>query len=79
MSDVKEKDNEQKKLSKEILEKQIAESKRFIEYAQSQVATFQAQIQQQVGVLGFSEHLLKQFDIPSEPKEEPKKPDLEVK
>lgn len=57
---------QRKQLSKEIIEKQIAESKRYIEQAQKQVALIQTQIQHQIGALGYAEHLLKQFYLPSE-------------
>lgn len=80
MSDVKEKDKELKKLSREILEKQIEESHKAINYAQQNILALTQQLQQQQGILRYAEHLLSQFDIPAEPKPDPKKkPDLEVK
>lgn len=78
MSNEKEKTKELKKLSREILVKQVEESKRGIVYAQQGILQFQQQLQQQQGVLNYAEHLLAQFDIPSIP-EEKKKPELEVK
>jgi len=78
MSVEKKKEEELKLLSKEILEKQIAESKRAINYAQQSIAAFQKELEQQVGVLGYTQHLLKSFNIPSIP-EEKKKSELEVK
>lgn len=81
MSDEKQPENPKdvplKVLSKEILTKQVTESQKYIEIARQQVARLNREIEQQIGVLGYSEHLLKQFDIPSVP-EQPKK-DLEVK
>lgn len=75
-----EKDKELKKLSREILNKQIEESQKVINSTQQTIVQFQQQIEQQRGVLAYAQHLLAQFDIPSEPKEEPKKKtDLEVK
>lgn len=80
MSDENKKDVELKKLTKELLQKQIEESSKHIEYAQKQIATLTEQIQQQVGVANYANHLLKQFDIPVEVKPtEPKKTELEVK
>lgn len=79
MSNELEKDKELKKLSREILNKQIEESRRAINYAQQSIVAFTQQLQQQQGVLNYAEHLLAQFDIPSEPKEDPKKTPLEVK
>jgi len=80
MSDVKEKDKELKKLSREILTKQIEESSKVINQAQQNVMQIQQQIEQQRGVLAYAQHLLAQFDIPEAPKEDPKKtPELEVK
>lgn len=67
---------ETKKLSREILQKQVEETQRGIDYAQRTIATLQQQLQQQQGILSFTQHLLTQFDIPSIPEE--KKP-LEVK
>ena len=77
MSDVKAKDKELKKLTKEILAKQIQESRNAINYAQQNILVFTQQLQQQQGVLNYTEHLLAGFDIPSEPK--PEEPKLEVK
>ena len=75
-----EKDKELKKLSREILNKQIEESRKAIHYAQQSIISFTQQLQQQQGILNYAEHLLAQFDIPSEPKEDPKKKtELEVK
>lgn len=90
MSDEKKenpKDIVPKVLSREILEKQIKESEHFITYAQQQIAGLTRDVEQQIGVLGYARHLLKQFAIPSVPeepkptdtkKEEKKKPELEV-
>lgn len=69
---------EPKVLSKEVLQKQIKESESFIQQVQNQISQLQQQLQQQLGVLGYSQHLLKQFDIPSVP-EKPKTPEIEVK
>jgi len=80
MSETKEKDKELKKLSREILTKQIEESQKAINYAQQSILAFQQQTEQQRGVLAYAQHLLAQFDIPEAPKEDPKKPpELEVK
>lgn len=83
MSDVKEptaKDVELLKLNKDFLKKQIEESKKAIQYARQSIAAFSEQVQQQTGILNYSQHLLDKFDIPEAPKEEPKKKtDLEVK
>jgi gluconate kinase len=79
MSNENKKDKELKRLSREILTKQVEESQRAINYAQQSIVAFQQQLQQQQGVLGYAQHLLAQFDIPAEPKEDPKKTELEVK
>lgn len=80
MSDEKkpEKDAIKKNLSKEILEKQILESQNFINYIDQQITELKKQAQQQIGAMDYCKHLLTQFEIPSEPKPDPKVP-LEVK
>lgn len=78
MSDENKKDVEKIKLTKELLQKQVSESKSAITQAQNQVANLSKQIEQQFGVLQYAEHLLARFDIPNAP-EEPKKSELEVK
>lgn len=65
----------QLEVTKEYLEKQIAESQRVIEYAQKSIAAFTQQLEQQKGVLGYAQHLLANFKVPSEAK----KSDIEVK
>lgn len=77
MSDVK--DKEKKALTRETLQKQVEETKRGIQYTQNNITILTEQLHQQKGILNFTEHLLNQFDLPSDPKEESKKPDLEVK
>lgn len=79
MSDTKAKDKELKKLSREILTKQVEESQIAINQAVQNLTQLQQQIEQQKGVLAYAQHLLTQFDIPEAPKDEPKKTDLEVK
>lgn len=61
------KDKELKKLSREILEAQIVDGQNFVRAAQQQIAGLTQQIQQQIGVIGFAQHFLKEFDIPSIP------------
>lgn len=73
MSDVK--DVEKKSLTRETIIKQIEETKKGIQYAQTNITILTQQLHQQQGILNFSEHLLSQFEIPSEPK----KTELEVK
>lgn len=74
------KDVELLKMNKDFLKKQIEESKRAIQYARQSIAAFTEQLQQQTGILNYSQHLLDKFDIPEAPKEDPKKKtDLEVK
>lgn len=81
MSDEKKespKDAAPKVLSKEILEKQVAESQKFIDYASKQIEALTKQLHQEAGVLGYATHLLRQFELPTEPKKD-EKPPLEVK
>jgi len=58
------KKEEVKKLTRDILNKQVEESRKAINYAQQSIAAFTQQLQQQMGILNYAEHLLKQFDIP---------------
>jgi hypothetical protein len=75
-----EKDVERKQLSRDILNRQIEESRRAINYAQQSILAFTQQLQQQQGILNYAEHLLAQFEIPEATKpEDPKKTPLEVK
>lgn len=66
-----------KTLTREILLKQVEESKAAIGYAQSNIQAYTEQLQQQRGVLKYAEHILAQFDVPEATK--PEKPSLEVK
>lgn len=76
MSDEKQKDVELKKLSKELLNQQIATAEGIISSYQAEVVRLQNNIQQQLGIAAFSRHLLANFDLP-EKVEAPKS--LEVK
>lgn len=58
-----------KKLTRELLKKQLDESRRSVSYAQQAIEGLNQQLQQQQGIINFVEHMLKQFDIPSEPKD----------
>lgn len=73
-----EKKKETKKLTKDILEQQVAESQKAIDTTKQTILRLTDQLHQQVGVLNYAQHILATFDVPSEPKEE-KKPPLEVK
>lgn len=55
-------------LTKEFLMKQLSDGQSFIEQAQRQIVTLQAQIQQQVGTMKLAQAMLKTFDIPTETK-----------
>lgn len=75
-----EKDKVAKPLTREVLVRQLEETRKGINYAQQNITILTQQLHNQQGILSFTEHLLAQFDIPSEPKEDPKKKtDLEVK
>lgn len=79
MSDIK-KDETLKPLSKESLRQQIKESEVVIKDWQDKIVGLQQQVQQQLGVMGYAQYLLKQFDIPEASKPEAPKPvDIEVK
>jgi hypothetical protein len=71
-----EKDKELKTLTREILVKQIEESRRVIIQVQQNIVSLSQQLQQQQGVLNYAEHLLAQFSFPGT---EPAKSPLEVK
>lgn len=83
MSDEKkpeEKDVDLKDLNKETLQKQIETSQQLVAQYQQEIRRLEIQIQQQIGVAGFANHLLTKFKIAEKPKEDPKKSTpLEVK
>lgn len=82
MSDVKEpqaKDVEPKDLYKETLQKQIETAQQLVNQYQAEIQKLRDQIQQQIGVAGYANHLLTQFKVADKPKEDPKKTPLEVK
>lgn len=72
-----EKDKEQKKLTREILQRQIDESERVILQTQRQLAILGDQLQQQMGAANYARHILANFEVPTET--QPAKPPLEVK
>lgn len=73
------KDKELKKLSKELLNRQITESDNAIEYARQNIVQLTTQLHQQEGVRDYAKHLLAQFELPEKVEEAKKKTDLEVK
>jgi hypothetical protein len=80
MSDAKENDVKKKELTREVILRQVEETKKGINYTQTNIALLTQQLHQQQGILNFSEHLLAQFELPAEAKPvDPKKTELEVK
>lgn len=73
------KDVELKDLTKEKLAQQIQLAKRSANESRQKIADLQDQIQRDLGVAGFAEFLLRTYKIADAPKEDPKKPSLEVK
>lgn len=63
---------ELKKLSREILTKQIEESQKLINANRQNISQLQKQIEQQSGVMQYAEFLLAGFDIPAELSQEVK-------
>lgn len=70
---------EKKKLSKELLDKQIKSAEEFVNYANGQITQLQSQVQQNIGIANFARHLLSQFDLPEKVEEPKKATPLEVK
>lgn len=72
-------DVELKDLSKDTLTRQIQQAQSLVTEYEQEIVRLQNQIQQQVGIAGFAQHLLTKFKIADAKKEEPKKTPLEVK
>lgn len=69
-----------KDLSKKHFNEQITIAQDSIKQAQLQINSFQEQIQQNVGIINYANHILRTFKLPDTPPEsEKKKTDLEVK
>jgi len=59
-----EKDKVLEVFDKAVLVKQVKTAEDIIKQAQEQVVKLQAQIQQQLGVLALSKHLLSNYELP---------------
>jgi hypothetical protein len=68
-----------KVLSKDLLSRQIKAAEDSVKQAQDQIAYLQNQIQQNIGIIGLSKHLLTGFILPEKDIVEEKKTELEVK
>lgn len=81
MSDIKENqaDKPLKKLSRELLNNQILGAKQFIANANAKIANLHSEVEQNIGIIKYSEHLLSTFEFPDKIEEPKKKVELEVK
>lgn len=69
-----------KELTKKHFEDQIKQAQATVDEFRRQINSLTDQIQQQIGLANYADHILKTFKLPDAPKEEPKKKtDLEVK
>ena len=75
MSEEKVKEKELKKLSKEILVKQIQQANEIVKQAQEQIIQLQNRVQQEIGIAGLAKHYLDTFELPEKIEE---KKSLEV-